>query len=78
VPTALSNVGDRGQIRRHLLAPSFTGFEPEPTELAVSDEVQCRAVVVQAVQRPGGSIVRGVAVAPPSSGIQLARLWCAH
>jgi RNA polymerase sigma factor (sigma-70 family) len=34
------------------------------TELAVSDEGQRRAVTVQVVQRPGGSIVRGVATSP--------------
>jgi hypothetical protein len=28
VPTALSNVGYRGQIGKHLLALSFTGFDP--------------------------------------------------
>jgi RNA polymerase sigma factor (sigma-70 family) len=44
-------------------------FEPAAlpdilTELAVSDEAQQRAVAVQVVQRPGGGIVRGIALAP--------------
>ncbi len=34
------------------------------TELAVSDEANRRAVAVQVVQRPGGGIVRGVAMSP--------------
>jgi hypothetical protein len=29
VPTALSNVGYRGQTGKHLLALSFTGCDPE-------------------------------------------------
>ncbi|HTX77824.1 MAG TPA: sigma-70 family RNA polymerase sigma factor [Terracidiphilus sp.] len=35
------------------------------TELLISDEAGRRAVTVQVVQRPGGGIVRGVAIAPP-------------
>jgi Sigma-70, region 4 len=34
------------------------------SELAISDEAQGRAVTVQVVQRPGGGVVRGVAVSP--------------
>jgi RNA polymerase sigma factor (sigma-70 family) len=34
------------------------------TELAVSDEANRRAVAVQVVQRPGGGVVRGVAMSP--------------
>src|SRR5207302_6039227 len=34
------------------------------TELAVSDEAQGRAITVQVVQRPGGGLVRGIALAP--------------
>lgn len=34
------------------------------TELAVSDEASKRAVTIQVIQRPGGGIVRGIAVAP--------------
>jgi RNA polymerase sigma factor (sigma-70 family) len=37
------------------------------SELAVSDEAQRRAVTVQVVQRPGGGIVRGVAMSPIDS-----------
>ena len=37
------------------------------SELAVSDEAGRRAVAVQVVQRPGGGIVRGVAVLPVDS-----------
>jgi RNA polymerase sigma-70 factor (ECF subfamily) len=37
------------------------------SEIAVSDEAQRRAVTVQVVQRPGGGIVRGVAVTPVDS-----------
>src|SRR5262249_8143979 len=36
-------------------------------ELAVSDEGQRRAVTVQVVQRPGGGIVRGIALSPIGS-----------
>jgi RNA polymerase sigma factor (sigma-70 family) len=55
----------RGSVVEALFDPSAP---PDLlSELAVSDEANGRAVAVQVVQRPGGGIVRGVAVSPIDS-----------
>jgi RNA polymerase sigma factor (sigma-70 family) len=55
----------RGNVVEALFDPSA---QPDLlSELAVSDEAGRRAVAVQVVQRPGGGIVRGVAVSPVDS-----------
>lgn len=55
----------RGNVVEALFDP--TSLPDLLSEFAVSDEAQRRAIVVQVVQRPGGGIVRGVAVAPLDS-----------
>jgi F0F1-type ATP synthase beta subunit len=55
----------RGNVVEALFDP--TSLPDLLSEIAVSDEAQRRAVIVQVVQRPGGGIVRGIAVAPLDS-----------
>jgi F0F1-type ATP synthase beta subunit len=52
----------RGEVVEALFDPA--SLPDLLSEIAVSDEAGRRAVTVQVVQRPGGGIVRGVAVTP--------------
>ena len=58
-------IAARGNVVEALFDPA--SLPDLLSEIAVSDEAQRRAVTVQVVQRPGGGIVRGVAVAPVDS-----------
>ena len=55
----------RGNVVDALFDP--TSLPDLLSEIAVSDEAQRSAVTVQVAQRPGGGIVRGVAIAPVDS-----------
>lgn len=55
-------VESRGNVIEVLFDPS--SLPDLLTELAVSDEANKRAVAVQVVQRPGGGLVRAVALSP--------------
>jgi RNA polymerase sigma factor (sigma-70 family) len=58
-------IAARGHVLEALFDPASV---PDLlSELAVSDEAERRAVAVQVVQRPGGGLVRGVAVTPIDS-----------
>ena len=52
----------RGNIVEALFDPAY--LPDILTELAVSDERHRRGIAVQVIQRPGGGMVRGVAVSP--------------